>query len=281
MDNITIAVTSGKGGTGKTTVATNLACSINAPQFLDCDVEDPNAHLFLNPVLQRTEPVLLPLPVVDYEKCIQCGKCVDFCEYNALALVKDKIIVFSELCHACGGCSIVCPVDAISEQDRSIGIVEFGQAGDMKLIDGLLEIGEAVAPPIIKAVKSKSDKNLLTILDSPPGTGCPMVESINGCDFALLVTEPTPFGLNDLALATEVVKKLEIPAGVVINRSDENDAETEEYCKEQEIPVLMKIPMDRSIAEAYSEGKMLIDVKPKWKDKFNKLFDDIKRMLTE
>ena len=271
-----ISVASGKGGTGKTLVATSLALSIDEElQFLDCDVEEPNAHVFLKPELVQTEPVLLPIPIIDVEKCTGCGDCAAFCQYNALAVVKDRALVFSELCHSCGGCLLVCPEDAISEEMRQVGVVEIGERNGMLVIDGLLDVGEALAPPIIKAVKDKAQPDMLTIIDSAPGTACPMIETVKDTDYCILVTEPTPFGLHDLKLAVGVVRELDIPCGVIVNRADAGDRKVFDYCKEENIPILMEIPLKREIAIAYSDGIPFVEAMPEWKDKFRQLFEEI------
>ena len=273
---LTIAIASGKGGTGKTLVATSLALASDEDiQFLDCDVEEPNAYVFLKPQLQDTIPVILPFPQIDVEKCTGCGKCVAFCEYNALAMVKEKVIVFGELCHSCGGCSLVCPEDAISETTRQIGVVEIGESYGMPVIDGVLDVGEAIAPPIIHAVKAQAKPDLITIIDSPPGTACPMIESVKGSDYCVLVTEPTPFGYHDLTLAVGVVRELGVPCGVIINRADIGDDKVHKYCEAEHIEILMQIPMDRKIAETYSDGIPLIEALPEYKGKFNELFKEI------
>jgi len=272
----TIAIASGKGGTGKTLVATNLALvSGEDIQFLDCDVEEPNAYVFLKPQLQDTVFVMLPLPQIDIEKCTGCSKCAEFCEYNALAVVKGKAIVFSELCHSCGGCSLVCAEDAISETTRQIGVVEIGESYGMPVIDGVLDVGEAIAPPIIKAVKAQAKPDLITIIDSPPGTACPMIESVKGSDYCILVTEPTPFGYHDLTLAVDVVRELGVPCGVIVNRTGIGDDKVYKYCEAEHIEILMQIPMDRKIAEAYSDGIPLVEALPEYKEKFTKLFEEI------
>jgi len=271
-----IAIASGKGGTGKTLVATSLALTSDEEiQFLDCDVEEPNAYVFLKPQLQETIPVTLPLPQIDREKCTGCGKCAEFCEYNALAVVKEKAIVFSELCHSCGGCLLVCPENAISETTRQIGVVEIGEAYGMPVIDGVLDVGEAIVPPIIKAVKAQAKPDMITIIDSPPGTACPMIESVKGSDYCVLVTEPTPFGYHDLTLAVGVAQELGVPCGVIINRANIGDDKVQQYCEAEHIEILMQIPMDRKIAEAYSEGIPLIEAFPEYKEKFNNLFREI------
>jgi MinD superfamily P-loop ATPase len=274
-----IAIASGKGGTGKTLVATSLALASDEDiQFLDCDVEEPNAYVFLKPQLQNTIPVMLPFPKIDIEKCTGCGKCAEFCEYNALAVVKGKAIVFSELCHSCGGCSLVCPENAISETTRQIGVVEIGEAYGMPVIDGVLDVGEAIAPPIINAVKAQAKPDLITIIDCPPGTACPMIESVKGSDYCILVTEPTPFGHHDLTLAVDVMRELEIPCGVIINRASIGDDKVRQYCEAEHIEILMQIPMDRKIAEAYSDGIPLVEAFPEYKEKFTKLLRRIREI---
>ena len=274
-----IAVSAGKGGTGKTLVATSLALATDEKvQFLDCDVEEPNAYIFLKPQLQSTLPVELPFPAIDREKCNGCGACAEFCEFNALAVVKKTAIVFKELCHSCGGCKLVCPEDAISEEIRQIGIVEIGSSGTsgslvgMPVVDGLLNVGEALAPPIIKSVKEQARPDMITIIDSPPGTACPMIETVKGADYCIMVTEPTPFGYHDLTLAVGVVRELSVPCGVIVNRANIGDDKVYKYCEDENIPILMEIPMDRKIAEAYSDGIPLIEALPEYKEKFAKLF---------
>lgn len=275
-----IAVASGKGGTGKTTIAANLAKSIGeGVQLIDCDVEEPNSHLFLNPHIKKSEEVYVPRPRVDLDKCTYCGECAKICRFSAIVVVKEHVLVFPELCHGCGGCSLVCPKEAISEIPKSIGILEHGVSDSVGFIHGRLEIGEAISPPLIKSARALANENGVVIIDSPPGTSCPVIASIKGSDFCILVTEPTPFGLNDLELAVEVVFELGISSGVVINRSDIGDLAVKEFCEQRGIPILMEIPEDRQIAEAYSLGEMIIDVIPEYKEKFQELFAAIRDKL--
>ena len=272
-----IAVASGKGGTGKTTIATNLARSIgNGVQLIDCDVEEPNCHLFLRPLIENSEEVHVPCPEVDLDRCTYCGECAKICCFSAIVVVKDQVLVFSELCHGCGGCSKVCPADAISEIPRGIGVLEQGRSDSLVFIHGRIEVGEAMSPPLIKAARALANENGVVIIDSPPGTSCPVIAAVKGSDFCILVTEPTPFGLNDLKLAVDVIRELGIPSGVVLNRSSIGNRDVREFCESTGIPVLMEIPEDRCIAEAYSRGQMIIDVLPEYRLKFQELFATIK-----
>ncbi len=278
-----ISVASGKGGTGKTLVATSLALSLKGKgkvQLLDCDVEEPNAHIFLRSTTNQSQPVFLPIPKVDETKCTYCGKCAEVCAYNAIAVIKQKVLVFPELCHGCGACSYLCPESAITEEGREIGVVETGSLGNIEFIQGRLAIGEPMAPPIIREVKRHIDSTKEVIIDVPPGTSCPVVEAVKDSDFCLLVTEPTPFGLSDLSLAVEVTRKLGIPSGVVINRVGVGDSKVEQYCHEQGIPILLKIPLDRKIATLYSKGISLIEGMPRWRKAFLRLFQDIKKIVS-
>jgi len=279
-----LAVASGKGGTGKTLVSTSVALSLRdrgGVQLLDCDVEEPNAHLLLKPVLTAVEKVFIPIPSIQEDRCTHCGKCSEVCAYNCLAVLKDRVLVFAELCHGCGACSYLCPEDAISEVGREIGVVETGYAGDIEFIHGKLNVGEAMAPPIIRKVKEHVEAGKTTILDVSPGTSCPVVEAVKGSDFCLLVTEPTPFGLNDLALAVEMVKKLDIPCGVVLNRAGAGDHAVEEYCQGEGIPILLRIPLDMTIARLYSRGIPLVEGIPEWQEHCLKLFNNIERMALQ
>ena len=273
-----ISVASGKGGTGKTLVATSLALSLkerDRVQLLDCDVEEPNAHIFLKPTFTKSEIVSVPVPKVDEEKCTYCGQCGEICAYNAIAVFKQKVLVFPELCHGCGACSYLCPEQAIVEEQREIGVVETGHASGIEFVHGRLHIGEAMAPPVIRRVKEHINSQGTAIIDVSPGTSCPVVESIKGSDFCILVSEPTPFGLNDLILAVETVRELGIPCGVVLNRVGVGDSKTEEYCGKENIPLLLTIPLDTKIAQLYSNGTPLVEGIPEWRQHFLKLFDNI------
>ena len=271
-----ISIASGKGGTGKTTVAVNMALSLENVQLLDCDVEEPNAHLLMHPKIKETRPVYVQIPVVNEKKCDYCGKCTKFCEYNALFVASQKIMFFPELCHSCGGCAIVCPRNAIEEKKRKIGAIKEGFANGVELVYGELTVGEPMATPIIKEVKKQIRNNSDVIIDSPPGTSCPVIEAVYNSDYCVLVTEPTPFGLYDLKIAVEVLEKLGIPFGDVVNQAGIGDKKVYNYCEKKTIPILLEIPHERKIAELYSSGTPFVLKMPEWKEKFRQLSDEIK-----
>ena len=274
-----ISIASGKGGTGKTTVATNLAVSLDSKvQILDCDVEEPNAHLFIRPHMEETRTITTPVPEVDMEKCNLCGKCGEICQFRAIVVIGETVLPFVEMCHSCGGCMEVCPEKAITETTRELCRIERGHRNGLEFVHGKLRIGEAMSPPLIKSVRQYTRPDVLTIIDAPPGTSCPVIASMKGADFVLLVTEPTPFGLHDLKLAIGAVRILGIPCGLVINRSDIGDDRVLDYAKKESVPVLMEIPFDRKIAEAYSRGDMIVEVMPEWQEKFVQLYQDIERI---
>lgn len=270
-----ISVASGKGGTGKTTIATNLALSLDEAQLIDCDVEEPNANIFLNAKINEREDISVSIPEIDKTKCNFCGKCSDFCAYNALAVVPSNVLVFPELCHSCGGCELVCPLDAVGWCERIVGKVEHGIADGLDFYHGLLNVGEIQAIPVIKALKRKVDRNKSVILDAPPGTSCPVIETVGGSEYCILVTESTPFGLHDLKLAVDVVRHLHIPFGVIINRDGVGDKKVELYCQNEKIPILMRIPHNEKIAYLYSKGIPFVNELPDWRDKFQNLFSII------
>jgi MinD superfamily P-loop ATPase len=276
-----IAIASGKGGTGKTTVATNLAWVAaqngRSVACLDCDVEEPNAAIFLKPEIDHREPITAAIPQVDLDTCIHCGKCGEICQYGAIVSVGEKVLVYEDLCHGCAGCWLVCPTGAITESRREIGRLEAGAAEGLRFVHGVLNVGEAMSPPAIAAVKAAEPEAEVVIVDSPPGTSCPVIEAVRGSDYVILVGEPTPFGLNDLKLSIDTLRKLKLPFGVVINRAGVGDQEVARMCRQQRIPVLAEIPDDRRIAEAYSRGEMVCDALPE----FRTLYKDILRNLTE
>ncbi|PKN35826.1 MAG: (4Fe-4S)-binding protein [Deltaproteobacteria bacterium HGW-Deltaproteobacteria-19] len=264
-----LAIASGKGGTGKTTVAVNAARVLDSEVLLlDCDVEEPNAHLFLPEGVNKVDAVSIPVPEVDESLCDGCGECGSFCEYHAIVSFGTLPLVFPEMCHGCGGCTMVCPPKAIREVDRRIGVIETVRTGNITLIQGRLDVGVAMAPPLIRAVKARLRDGSPAILDAPPGTSCPVIATLRDVDFVVLVTEPTPFGLHDLKLAVETVRELGIPFGVVINRVGVGDDRVHAYCREEGIPILLEIPDDRRIAEAYSRGELIVEALPEYRDLF-------------
>jgi MinD superfamily P-loop ATPase len=284
-----IAVASGKGGTGKTTVATSLTLSIcqesqpgcGSLLFLDCDVEAPNAHLFLKPHFNQSQVVGIPIPQVDENLCTHCGTCAEVCQYHSIVVLGNRILVFPQLCHGCGSCTLVCPEKAIGETLDVMGILERGPTpSGADFARGVLNIGEPMAVPVIRQLKKWVDPQpgQIVIVDASPGTSCPVVEALRGANFVLLVTEPTPFGLHDLKLAVEVMRELQIPAGVVLNRGENHSSEgqftptLEAYCREEGLPIMMRIPFEREISEGIAQGKTLVEIRPETIPSFRRLF---------
>jgi MinD superfamily P-loop ATPase len=278
-----IAIASGKGGTGKTTIATNLAVSLSRAgrrvQYLDCDVEEPNGHVFLKPRIDRVEQVTIGVPQVEESKCTGCGRCGKICQYSAIICIQNQVLTFEQLCHSCGGCLAVCPESALAEKPRRIGIAEYGTADGVAFGHGRLDIGAIQTPALIRRVKRSIQEDTIVFLDAPPGTSCPVIEAIRGTDFVLLVTEPTPFGLNDLELAVGMVRALGLPFAVGINRCDMGDAGVVQYCRREGIDIALEIPNDRKIAEAYSRGRMMVDILPGYAGRFCQLYEHVSERM--
>ena len=272
-----ITIASGKGGTGKTTVAVNLALCIKKAQLIDADVEEPNANVLLQASFSEEKEVVVAVPKINDDLCTYCGKCSEFCAYNALAVVPKKVLVFADLCHSCKGCEIVCPVDAVGWQNRIVGKIRKGENKGVDIVEGDLNLGESMAIPVIKSVKNEIDSEKNVIIDAPPGTSCPVLESITGSDYVILVTEPTPFGLHDLKLAVDVVRRMNLPFGIIINRDGVGDKRVEFYCQQENIPILLKIPHDMQIASLYSNGEPFVLHMPQLKNAFEQLMERIKQ----
>lgn len=277
-----ISVASGKGGTGKTTVSTNLARVLEQKlMLLDCDVEEPNAHLFLHPEFDEAQKVFTQVPLVDQEKCSGCGDCAKVCRFRALTVVGGKVLVFPELCHSCGGCMVACPEDAIGEGQRELGTIETANLDNVTFVKGTLRVGEVMAPPLIEKVRKVSENSALVLIDAPPGTSCPVIAAMQDADFVVLVTEPTPFGLSDLVLAVETVRALDLPFGLVINRAGLGSNEIYDYVENEKIPVLMEIPFDFEIAQAYSRGTLIVDQLPQYRQSFLALYQKIGELVAQ
>lgn len=282
-----IAIASGKGGTGKTTIATSLALALAAHKpicFLDCDVEAPNAHLFLKPELHQHKDAVLPVPQIDEALCQYCGTCAKVCQYHAIAVISRTVLVFPEMCHGCGSCVLNCPEGAISEEPHRLGILESGQAGPaIRFGRGVLDIGQALAVPVIQQLKQWVRPRLdeVVIVDAPPGTSCPVVETLRGADYVILVTEPTPFGLHDLKLAYELTRDLGLPAGVIINRDGIGNSAVTDFCVTAGLPVLMRVPLDRGLAEGLAQGVPLVTLRPVYAAHLRQVFETIEIQIRE
>ncbi len=275
-----ITVASGKGGTGKTTVAVGLTVAAArrglSVVYADCDVEEPNGRIFLKPRIEEDRAVERLVPVVDQQLCTHCGECVKICRFGAIVSMPSETLVFPELCHSCGGCALICPVEAIREEAREIGRLRLGRASDgIRFVEGELTVGEALSPSVVEAVKQALPPTELQIVDAPPGTSCQVVASVNGADFVVLVTEPTPFGLHDLSLAVKLVSSMRLPFGVVINRAGLDDRQVERFCNAHAVPVLARLPDRRDVAEAYSRGELLTDAVPEFAERFERLLDGV------
>jgi MinD superfamily P-loop ATPase len=283
-----IAVASGKGGTGKTTIAASLATALagrgQPVSFRDCDVEAPNAHIFLKPANNHRRDVNMLIPQVDETLCTGCGRCAEVCEFHAIVVLAGKPLVFSELCHGCGSCTLECPEKAISEIPQPLGILEGGPArAQIDFARGLLNVGEPMAVPVIRQLKKweAHTPQEVIIRDSPPGTSCPVVESIRGADFVILVTEPTPFGLHDLKLTVQLTSTLGIPTGVIVNRDGIGDTQVDDFCRAASLPILMRIPLERKIGAGIAKGQLLTEIYPAYEDRFCQLFQQIEDLLAE
>ncbi len=269
---MTIAFASGKGGTGKTTFSTAFALSAeDEVTYLDCDVEEPDSHFFIKPDITGKEIVSLPVPFVNAAKCTGCGKCAKACRFNAVVMLGEKPLFFHELCHSCGGCLLSCPEKAINEEMKQSGVISTGSRGTISFYQGLLDVGNAKSPPLIRAVRKKGEGRNLVLIDSPPGSTCPMVTSVRDTDYVVLVTEPSPFGLHDLKLAVQTVRELGLAFGIIINKSTLPFGGTAEYCRKESIPVLLEVPESRDAAAGLSRGIPLTDIFPELKEKIREV----------
>lgn len=274
-----IAVASGKGGTGKTTIATNLAVALHSEghevQYADCDVEAPNGHIFMKPRITETIAVTMPAPRLDPEKCTHCEQCGEVCQFSAVVCIKDKVLFFRDLCHGCGACALICPTGAITEEPRDVGVVEIGECDGPTFIHGRLKIGEPLSPKVIAAIRERLRPDGIVVIDAPPGATCPTIEAINHTDHIVLVAEPTPFGLHDLKIACEVTRTLGIPFSIAVNRADIGDDRVIRFAEEKGVPIVLEMPHDRRVAEAYSGGELIVKALPEYRETFLGMFEKI------
>jgi MinD superfamily P-loop ATPase len=275
-----ITVAAGKGGTGKTLVAVNLALSLHKAgvetTLVDADVEEPNAHIFVNPIISRNEDVTISIPRIDADLCDRCGECSSFCAYGALATTPDRVLVFEDLCHGCGGCTIICPLRAIQEEQRVVGAVEYGSTEEgMGFRQGILSIGEPKASPIISLLRQGLDPDSVNIVDCGPGTGCSVMTTVHGSDICLMVTEPTPFGLHDLLMAVKMAEALGVPTAVVVNKDVPGDGEVKRFCADNGLEIVLSIPFSREIARLSSDGINLADEGEEWRETFLSIYERI------
>ncbi|HZK02524.1 MAG TPA: 4Fe-4S binding protein [Anaerovoracaceae bacterium] len=266
-----IAILSGKGGTGKTLISVNLAATAGISTYIDCDVEEPNGHLFFKPSIDSEENVTVKIPLVDNEICDGCRKCVEFCKFNALAYIKDRLLVFEEICHSCGGCVLVCPQQALTEKEKTIGQVKIGNSDRVKVCSGIMNTGEASGVPIIKRLLQENRKDEMTFVDCPPGSACIVMESINDADYCILVAEPTLFGAHNLEMVHELVTLFKKPHGVILNKCLAGENPSEKLCIEKGIDILGKIPFDHKLGMLNSNGEIAV----KQDDEYNKLFSEL------
>lgn len=279
--NATVAVAAGKGGTGKTLIATSLAQALarrfpGRVQLLDCDVEEPNAHILLRPEIEAEEAVEILVPVVDLDCCVRCGRCAEVCQNSAIAVIRQAVLTYPDLCAGCGSCAFACPHDAITETPRRVGTLYSGATPEgIRFVAGEVDVGNQKATPVTKAVKERVRADMISIIDAPPGTACPMQETVDESDFCLLVTEPTPFGLSDLGAAVETCRSLKVPCGIIINRWGSGFEGVERYCEAEGLPILARIAQDRAVAEAYSRGETLLSAQPEREAQLIALFETI------
>lgn len=272
-----IALLSGKGGTGKTLVSVNLARVAGQSIYLDCDVEEPNGHLFFKPQIHEVKAITVKIPQVDQDKCDGCRICVDFCNFNALAYIQDQLLVFEEICHSCGGCRLVCPQGAITEKDKAIGRLERGQADQVRVHTGIMNPGEVSGTPLVEALLAGLDQeaDLPVFIDCPPGSGCLVMDTVSGADYCVLVAEPTIFGAHNLEMVTRLVRLMKKPLGVVLNKYQDQDNPIEPFCQEEGIPILAKIPFDHHLGLINSKGQIIVDHDASYRDLFQTLLQRI------